>query len=394
MKYDFDTVIDRRGTHCEKWDGMEERFGVSPDTGLAMWVADMEFRPPPEVIQALAKAIDHGIFGYYGNDIDYPLAVAGWMNRRHKWRIDPEWILTSPGIVSGASLIIQALCKPGDAVVLMPPLYPPFYGAVTRNGCRVLECPLVIENGRYQMNLDYLIQCLQANPAARLLVLCSPHNPGGRVWTESELKSLAEICLDFNLLILSDEIHHDIVFPEHVHTPIATLGPAVAERTVTCTSATKTFNLAGTMTGNIIASNPILHREIFRQLARCGLYTPNMFGPLAAVAAYTHGAPWLDALLPYLKSNRDLVDSTVAEHLPGVTSMPLDGTYLSWLDFSGTGLPMEDVQRRITNQAGLALNVGATFGTGGETYMRFNFACPKSMLNQALDRLVAAFANG
>ncbi len=391
MKYDFDTLIDRRGTHCEKWDGMEEHFGITADSGLAMWVADMEFRPPPEVGQALAAAVEHGLFGYYGTDVDYPLAIAGWMKRRHNWDINPEWILTTPGIVSGVSLIIQAVCRPGDSIVLMPPLYPPLASAIHQNGCHVLECPLIWDNGRYQMNLDYLVQQLQDESSTRLLILCNPHNPGGRVWTQQELSTLAEICLDFNLLILSDEIHHDIVFPGHIHTPMATLGPAVAERTITCTSATKTFNIAGTMTGNVIVSNPVLRQDIARHLARCGLYTPNMFGPLTAMAAYTHGDAWLDALISYLAINRDYVTKIVTEKMTGVTSMPPEGTYLSWIDFSGTGLSMNEVRQRIQGRAKLALNDGRTFGTGGETYMRLNFACPHKMLKEALDRLLSAF---
>jgi cystathionine beta-lyase len=389
MTYDFDTIIDRRGTGNEKWDGMEARYGVSPADGLAMWVADMEFRPPPAVNEALIAAAEHGIHGYPGGMDGYYSAIVGWMERRHGWRVEPEWILTTHGIVNAVNLAIQAFCKPGDKVVVQPPVYYPFFGSITANGCEVVENPLVEIDGRYEMDLADLEGKIDSR--TRMLILCSPHNPGGRVWTVEELSRLAELCLANDILLLSDEIHHDLVYEGYTHTVLASLDPEVARRIITCTSASKTFNLAGTMTGNVIIPDDSLRRRFHFQMARCGLHGPNRFGPMAATAAYKEGEKWLDELLVYLRGNRDRVDEVVRDSLPGVKSMFLEGTYLSWLDFSGTGLPLEEVIRRVQVEAKLALNHGPTFGTGGEDHMRLNFACPRAMLESALERLVEAF---
>lgn len=389
MAYDFDTIIDRRGTHCEKWDGMQARYGVPPEDGLAMWVADMEFLPPPQVNEAIRRAADHGIHGYFGSPAFYHDAIIRWMERRHGWKVEPEWISTTHGIVNAVNLIVQAFCEPGDKVVVQSPVYYPFFGAVTNNRCELVHNRLAKAGERYIMDLDSLAQ--QMGERTRLLILCSPHNPGGRVWNREELTALAELCLSRGVLMVSDEIHHDLVYQGNTHTVLASLGPEVARRTITTTSASKTFNLAGTMTGNVIIGDDSLSRRFKLQAARCGITMPNSFGPLAAAAAYDHGEPWLKELLTYLKGNHDRVMEVVDREMPGVTSMPLEGTYLAWLDFSGTGLSMDEIVRRVQEDARLALNHGPTFGPGGELHMRLNFACPRSMLENALERLVAAF---
>lgn len=388
MQFDFDEIIDRRGTHCEKWDSMKERYGVSPEDGLAMWVADMEFRPPREVGEAFIKAAESGIFGYYGDDRSYREAVAEWMRRRHRTPIHPDWICFSNGIVNAVNMAVQAFSQSGDTVIVQPPVYYPFFGAVTNNGCSIAHNRLVLEDGKYRMNFEELeTLCRQG---ARMLILCSPHNPGGRVWTRDELERLAEICLSHGVLIVSDEIHHDLVFEGHTHTMLAGLSEDIRQSIITCTSASKTFNLAGTMTGNVIIADPVLRKRFRDQMGKSGLYGPNMFGPMAAEAAYTHGAPWLDALRQYLKTNHDLV-AEAARKMVGVTNMELEATYLAWLDFSGTGLNMDEVIRRVQSEARLALNHGTTFGPGGDSFMRLNFACPREMLSDALGRLVQAF---
>jgi cystathionine beta-lyase len=392
MTYDFDTVIDRRGTGNEKWDGMEARYGVSPSDGLAMWVADMEFLPPPAVNEALLAAAEHGMHGYLGGGYGldgYYNAVGSWMERRHQWTVQPQWIVPTHGIVNAVSLAVQAFCKPGDKVVVQPPVYYPFFGAITSNGCEAINNRLMRIGERYAMNFDELDHLV--DDSTSMLILCSPHNPGGRVWTREELESLAEFCLSRDILIVSDEIHHDLVYEGHTHTVLASISPEIARRTITCTSASKTFNLAGTMTGNVIISDDSLRRRFQLQMAKCGLHGPNRFGPMMAEAAYNEGEKWLEDLLVYLKVNRDLVDEAARDRMPGVTSMPLEGTYLSWLDFFGTDLPMEEIIRRVQEEAKLALNHGPTFGPGGEDHMRLNFACPRSMLESALERLVDAF---
>ena len=392
MDYDFDTVIDRRGTRSEKWDGMEGRYGVSPEDGLAMWLADMEFSPPPEVNEAIRRAADHGIHGYPGDLTSYHQAIVDWMDRRHGWSIEPKWISTTHGLVNAVNLLVQAFCEPGDKVVLQPPVYYPFFGAVTANGCEVINNRLVQIDGRYRMDLEELDH--QACPATRMIILCSPHNPGGRVWTRFELEELAEFCLERDILIISDEIHHDLVYEGYTHTVLASLGPEVARRVITCTSASKTFNLAGSMTGNVIIPDDSLRRRFQLQMSRCGIHGPNSFGPLMATAAYNNGEQWLKELLHYLLANRDRVDTVVKESLPGVTSMQLEGTYLSWLDLWGTGLSMEEIILLVQDKAKLALNHGPTFGFGGDKHVRLNFACPRSMLDDALERLVGAFNCG
>ncbi|MGE4299932.1 MAG: MalY/PatB family protein [Desulfovibrionaceae bacterium] len=386
--FDFDTVIDRRGTHCEKWDTMEARYGVSPVDGLSMWVADMEFRSPQEVNEAFMRAAAFGIHGYYGDDADYRAAVVAWMARRHHTRIEPEWICATNGIVNGLNMAVQAFCTPGDTVIVQPPVYYPFFGAVANNGCIAAPNRLVLEDGKYRMNFEEL-EAL-CDRGARMLILCSPHNPGGRVWTRAELERVAAICLPRGVLIVADEIHHDLVFEAHAHTMLAGISDGIRQRVITCTSASKTFNLAGTMTGNMLIADPELRARFKAQMGKCGLYDPNAFGPMAAVAAYTHGVPWLDALLDYLAANRDLV-AAAASRMPGVAYMEPEATYLAWLNFSGTGLDMAEVVRRVQTEARLALNHGHTFGPGGEHFMRLNFACPRAMLEDALQRLERVF---
>jgi len=389
MKYDFDTVIDRRGTHSEKWDGMEYQYGVSPDDGISMWVADMEFRPPPEVNEALGRAVDHGIYGYPGDLDSYHEAILNWMERRHNWLIEPQWISTTHGIVNAVNLLVQAFCKPGDKVIIQPPVYYPFFGAVINNGCRIVENQLIEVDGRYEMDFDDLER--QADKNTRLMILCSPHNPGGQIWNRNELERLAEFCLSRGIIIISDEIHHDLVYEGYTHSVLASLDTEIARKVITCTSASKTFNLAGTMTGNVIITNDSLRRRFRNQMAKCGINAPNVFGLLAAKAAYTHGAPWLDELLVYLQGNRDLVYETVKSELPDVDCMRLEGTYLAWLDFTDTGLSMDEIVRQVQSDARLALNHGPTFGSGGEKHLRLNFACPRSMLEEGLKRMVGVF---
>ncbi|MBI9075865.1 MAG: pyridoxal phosphate-dependent aminotransferase [Desulfatibacillum sp.] len=390
MPYDFDTIIDRRGAHCEKWDAMEAHYGVSPQDGISMWVADMEFRPPPAVSEALQKELNHGIPGYWGDSEAYHQSIVNWMERRHKWKIQPSWISTTHGIVVAVNMLVQAFCKPGDKIIIQTPVYYPFAFAIAANGCQVINNRLVKEQDRYVMDLDDLKR--QADDRTRMIILCSPHNPGGRVWTQEELESLAEFCLSRNILMVSDEIHHDLVYSGHTHRILASLSPELEDKAVICSSASKTFNLAGTMTGNVIIANKALRKQFRDQLAKCGMFLPNRFGPLAATAAYNHGEEWLESLLLYLEENLRLISRTVETNLPGVTCMPLEGTYLAWLGFSGLDTPMEEVIRRVEKEARLALNHGHTFGPGGEDYMRMNFACPRPMLKQALDRLIKAFS--
>lgn len=391
MSFDFDRVIDRRGTHCAKWDGFAARFGgKAPEDALPMWVADMDFAAPPAVNETLQAMVDHGVHGYFGDASDYNAAIRGWMRRRHGWEIEPDWIVTTAGIVNGVNLAIQAFCRPGDGVIIQEPIYHPFAPAIRNNGCHVVANPLRYENGRYFMDLDGLAKAV--NDRTRMMLLCSPHNPTGRVWTAEELRALADFCLERDILIVSDEIHHDLVF-EGPHTVMATLGADVADRLVTFASASKTFNLAGGHTGAALISNPKLRRQFRRQVERAGMLTGNRFGYMMTEAAYRAGDDWLDALLVYLRANRDYMDERVAADLKGVKSVKLDATYLGWLDFTGTGMSQDEIVERFETRARVFCNHGPSFGRGGEGFMRLNFACPRATLETAMDRLADAFAD-
>ena len=390
MTFDFDRPIPRIGTHSAKWDALPARFGVQPEGALPMWVADMEFAAPPAVNKALQDAIDLGVHGYYGDPASYHAAIQGWMKRRHGWAVETGWILTTAGIVNGVNLALQAFCKPGDGVILQQPIYHPFAPSIRNNGCQVVGNLLSYEDGRYAMDLDALAG--QVDAKTRMLILCSPHNPCGRVWTRAELTAIAEFCLERDILIVSDEIHHDLVF-DGPHTVLATLSPEIAARTITFTSASKTFNLAGGHTGNAIISNPELRRAYQRQLEKCGMNMGNRFGYFMTEAAYDESEDWLEALLVYLRGNRDFIASTVAENLPGVTAPKLDATYLSWLDFSGTGMEAAEIERRFKEDAKVICNTGPSFGPGGAGFMRLNFACPRAMVEDAMGRIVGAFSD-
>lgn len=388
--FDFDRQIPRLGTHSAKWDSLAARFGPHAEGALPMWVADMEFAAPPAVTDALRAAVEHGVHGYYGDPSGYIAAIRGWMKRRHGWDVEPGWILSTAGIVNGVNLALQAYCRPGDGVILQQPIYHPFAPSIRANGLHIVGNPLRYENGRYTMDLDALAKAVDAK--TRMLLLCSPHNPCGRVWTREELKAVAAFCLERNILIVADEIHHDLVF-DGPHTVLASLSPEIAARTVTFTSTSKTFNLAGGHTGNAIISDPELRALFHRQMERCGMLSGNRFGYLMAEAAYAGGEAWLDALLAYLRVNRDMVDRFAAEELKGVRSVKLDATYLSWLDFSGTGMDDAEIVRRFEREAKVICNHGSSFGPGGAGFMRLNFACPRPMLEEALGRIGRAFSD-
>jgi len=385
----FDEIINRVGTHSAKWDVMQKIYGVSPADGISMWVADMDFRPPQAVLQAVQNTVDHGVFGYYGDDASYRAAITGWMQRRHGWTVATDDIFTTHGLVNGTSLCLQAFTEPGDGVILFTPVYHAFARVITASGRQVVESPLVTRNGRYEMDLDALQANMQGTE--KMVILCSPHNPGGRVWSRAELRKLADFCVKNDLLLVSDEIHHDLVFgdTEHVVMPLA--APDIADRLVMMTATTKTFNIAGSHIGNVIISDPELHKKFAGVIAAMGI-SGNSFGMIMAESAYNEGAEWLDALREYLDGNRRLFDEAI-NAIPGLKSMPLEATYLAWVDFSGTGMTPAEVAERIEKTARVAANHGDTFGTGGESFMRFNIATPRALVEDAVARIRAAFSD-
>ncbi|MBJ2150389.1 MalY/PatB family protein [Paracoccus sp. IB05] len=387
---DFDTPINRFGSHCVKWDMMETLYGIPHDRGLAMWVADMEFRPPAAVQAALQKMLDHGVYGYFGDERPYLEALTWWMQTRHGWKIDPSHIFTTHGLVNAVGLCLQAFTQPGDGIVLMTPVYHAFARVIRSSGREVVECELKNEDGRYM--LDLAAWDAQLTGRETMLILCSPHNPGGRVWTPAELRAIAAFAQRHDLILVSDEIHSDLTYPGHKHTVMANAAPEIQDRLVMLTAATKTFNIAGAHTGNVIIADEVLRRRFASVMGAIGI-SPNSFGiHMVTAACSPEGAAWVDALMTYLDGNRQLFDAAI-HRIPGLKSMPLEATYLSWVDFSGTGLSKAGMLERVEGQAAIATNYGDSFGRGGESFLRVNIAAPRAQVEEALERLQAAFSD-
>lgn len=384
----FDEVINRFGTHSVKWDMMEPIYGVPAKDGIAMWVADMDFRPPQCVADSIEKMHAHGLYGYYGDEKPYLDAICWWMKERHGWAIDPKEIFTTHGLVHGTGMCVDAFTQPGDGVVLMTPVYHAFARVISAAGREVVECELANNNGRYEMDFDAWDAQMKGHET--MLILCSPHNPGGRVWTKAELQGVADFAKRHDLILVSDEIHHDLVYPGVTHTPMTLVDDSITDRLVMMTATTKTFNIAGSHSGNVIIADPDLRKKFANRMAALGL-SPNSFGLFMAEAAYSpEGAEWVDALVDYLDGNRKLLDAAIAD-IPGLASMPLEATYLSWVDFSGTGMGREEFTKRVEQDARIAVNHGPTFGKGGDSFLRFNIATPRSVVQTAVERLAEAF---
>lgn len=386
----FDEIINRHGTHSVKWDMMEKLYGVSAAEGIAMWVADMEFRPPHCVQQAVEGMAAHGLYGYYGDDRDYLEAIRWWMAHRHGWDVPAEAIFTTHGLVNGTALCVDSFTAPGDGVVLMTPVYHAFARLIRAAGREVVECPLKIEAGRHVF--DTTDWEARITPRTKMFVLCSPHNPGGRIWSVTELQAIAAFCEKHDLILVSDEIHHDLVYPGHKHTVMPLAAPAIVDRLVVMSAPTKTFNIAGSHSGNVIVLNPELRARFAARMNAMGI-SANSFGLFMATAAYSvEGAAWVDALMAYLDGNRRLFDEGV-NAIPGLASMNLQATYLAWVDFSDTGMAPTEFIDRVEKGAKIAANHGASFGLGGDNFLRFNLAAPRAQVAEAVARLQSAFAD-
>ena len=381
----FDEVIPREGTDCSKYDDRLSRYGRADV--LPLWVADMDFHAPECVRQALQQLVDHNLYGYHLKTERYYRAIVDWWERRHRYAVDPAGIVFSPGVVPALSHLVQALTAKGDGIIVQPPVYHPFSRTVRVNERRLLENPLLEQGGEYTVDFDDLERKARE---ARLMILCSPHNPVGRVWGREELERVADICLRHGVTIISDEIHNDLVYPAFRHVPMASLSPEVDRITVTCHAPSKTFNLAGLSTAYIMIKDPEL-LQTFRKVSDVlHVEALNPFGLRAMEAAFTQGETWLAALLEYLAGNYRLLRRYCEECLPRVSPSPLEGTYLAWLDFRSYGFSSQELKDCIIQKAALALNDGPMFGPGGEGFQRMNIACPRQLLQQALDRLKAA----
>ncbi len=386
---DFDRIIERRGTHSSKWDNIEKLSGIAAHDAIPMWVADMDFAAPSGVREALLAEVNRNVYGYYADTGSWATALCDWMARRHRVVFDPAWVSPTPGVVSGLGLILQAVSEPGDEVVVFPPAYHAFRRVILANERRILDAELVESNGRYVMDFDALTRLL--TPQTKVVFFCSPHNPGGNTWSPDEISELASFCIAHNLILVSDEIHCDLVYPHARHTPTFIAAPDVADRLITCVAATKTFNLAGAHVGACVTSNTDLKRCLDARIAASGLGSYNSFGMTATEAAWKTGESWLNELITYLDINRQHFDRSIEAAVPGAKSMLLDATYLAWVDFSGTGLSPDDVAQRIKGNARIFASPGQQFGPGGDNRLRFNFATPRPVLNEALKRLSDAF---
>jgi len=386
-KYNFNEIIPREGTNCIKYDAREWLFKTNDV--LPLWVADTDFRTPDFIAEAIKKRAEHEIYGYTFKPDSYFDAVIGWMKRRHNWTIEKEWISSSPGVVAGLTLAIETFSKPGDGVIVQPPVYFPFFESVKGTKRKMVENPLKIENSRYTLDFEDLRSKIDKN--TRLLLLCNPQNPGGMVWTQNELEKLAEICLENNIIVISDEIHSDLVFTGNRHIPFATLSEETAKNSVICMAPSKTFNVAGLASSLVIIPDKTKKARYERALNVGHLGMGNIFGSVALEAAYSNGDKWLNQLLDYLWENYLFLENFITKNLPKVKVMKPEATYLIWLDFREYGMNDEELMQFTVEKAKVGLNNGGRFGTGGDGWLRLNIGCPRSVLEEGLNRLKEAF---
>ena len=394
MTFDFDTPLALRETHCSKWDAFSNVFKDLPeqppaDEVIPMWVADMDFAAAPPILEALQAEVTRGYLGYFTNDRPIAEVVSRWMEAHHGWQVDPDWVRFTRGVIEGVALAVGSYSKPGDEVIVFSPVYHAFYRKVEALGRVIKESPLVLEDGVYHMDLDALAASLSGRE--KLVILCSPHNPGGRLWTAAELKALADFCADHDLILVSDEIHMDLTFPGQAHLPTGVAAPDSYGRLIMLSAASKGFNIAGGETGfAIIPDAAGRAKSDVTRMAISG--TMNRFGMAMTKAALSDGAEWSLAARTYIAQNfaiwRDRIDA-----LPGIAVMDMPSTYLSWVDFSGTGMDAAEVRLRLGQDARIATNPGQQFGTGGEMWNRFNIAMPRALMMDAIARMEAAFAD-
>lgn len=383
----FDQVINRQGTDSMKWDMTKQRFGG--ENLLPMWVADMDFRAPQAVLDALHAKVEHGIFGYPAHSEGVDKAVQGWLKRRYHWEVETNSLLYTAGIVPTISYIIQAFTEPGDEVIIQTPVYYPFYDVVKKNNRGLIRNPLSFDGDRYEMDLGQLEAAITEK--TKMLVLCHPHNPVGRVWKKSELEALAAVCQKHDLLVVSDEIHADLLFEGHQHIPFASLNEDTAMRTFTCLAPSKTFNLAGIQTSYVVVEDQQMHQKLANHLANSFANMTNSFAEVATEAAYTHGEEWLEELMAYVQSNYTFVKNYVQTHMPVLRVMDSEGTYLLWLDCSKLPLTAAERKKWLVEKAQVALNHGPIFGEEGKNFERINLACPRKTLQEGLERIKEAY---
>jgi cystathionine beta-lyase len=386
-KYNFDEIIDRTGTDSIKYDAVPWFFGSSEI--LPLWVADMDFRTPDFIMEAIRRRMDHEILGYTFRGDAFYESIIRWVRLRHGWEIERDWITFTPGVVSAITVAVQSLTARGEKVVVQPPVYFPFFESVRGSGRRMVENPLKLSGWRYFFDLEDLERKLDDN--TRMLLLCNPHNPGGMVWKRDELEALEAICRKHSLTVVSDEIHSDLIFAGNKHIPWGMLSEEAGMNSIVCMSPSKTFNVAGLATAFAIIPNPQIKKKFEKLIGTLHIQTGNIPGKVALEAAYSSGEEWLKQMMEYVEENYRFLDQFVSEHLPKVSVMRPEATYLVWLDFRQYGMPDKKLSKFLTEKAGVGLNNGARFGTGGDGFQRINIGCPRSVLAEALEKIRAAF---
>ncbi len=381
MKYDFNEIIPRRHTNSYKWDS------ATDEDVLPLWVADMDFRTAPPVVEALQKRVEHGIFGYTKVPSAYYEAITNWFARRHGWQIDKDWIIYTSGVVPALSAIIKALTKPGDRVLVQTPVYNCFFSSIRNNNCEVVDNPLIYTNRTYHIDFTNL-ERLTADPNVKLMLLCNPHNPAGRVWTREELTRLGEICLRNNVIVVADEIHCELVYPGHTYTPFASISKTFLMNSVTCTSPSKAFNLAGLQIANIISADEEVRMRIDKAININEVCDVNPFGVEALMAAYNNGEEWLEELKHYLAENYSYLKEYFNEHLPQFPVTTLEGTYLVWVNCSVLQQRSKDIVETLLKEEKLWVNEGSMYGEAGNSFIRINIACSREVLTDGLHRLM------
>lgn len=383
MKFNFDKIIDRTNNFSAKWSEMNKNFGTN--NLLPMWVADMDFLTAPCVMEALKDRLEQGIFGYTTRPSSYNESIVNWLDNRFSWKINQEWLMFSPAVITSISLLIQNLTQKNDKIMIQEPVYSPFHSIVESNERNLVISPLVkLDDGSYVMDYEDIEAKIKD---VKVFILCNPHNPVGRVWTREELTRLGEICLKHNVLIISDEIHSDIILKNHKHTPFASISKEFRENTITCMAPTKTFNLAGLQSSFLVISNPYYYEVMDKAFSILDIKRNNAFSLVATEAAYNYGEDWLYELIKYIEGNVDFAIDYIKNHMPQLKVKKPEGTYLLWVDFSNLNVDKKDLKNALINKGRIALSDGSSFGIGGDGYYRINLACPRSMVLEGLKRI-------
>ena len=388
MNFDFDKIIERKGSSCVKWDGMEKFLGAGE--ALPMWVADMDFLTPGYITEAIIKRANHGIFGYALRDEGYFTSLMSWLERRHQWKVERDWITFCPGVVPAVNMAVLAYTDPGDKIIVQPPVYFPFFTAVTDHNRTLVYNNMEMRNGRLCMDFENLETL--AKDGAKMLIISNPHNPGGSVWTKEELTQMAEICLKYEILIISDEIHCDLIYKPFKHIPVAGLSKEISMQTFTTVAPSKTFNLSGLATSSVIIENENLRKKFNDQVNHMHIGGGNIFGNIASEEAYLHGDTYVDELMDYLAKNVEILEKYVAEYLPKIKVIRPESTFLVWLDCREMNMKDDDLNKFFLHKAKVGMNPGIMFGTGGEGFMRMNIGCPAATLIKGLDQIKEAFS--